>query len=93
MFLYCSASMPYDRVILGPRYALRLEDLQATDAIEVECPACRRRALVATHRLHDRFAPIERLTQICRRMRCRRCGGSGGMGWNVVRAAPQTPKT
>jgi hypothetical protein len=31
--------MPYERIILGPRYALRLEDLQATDAVEVEPPA------------------------------------------------------
>jgi hypothetical protein len=88
MFYYRSA-MPYERVILGPRYALRLEDPQATDAIEVECPACRRRALVAPHRLHDRFARFERMTQICRRMRCRRCGSASGMGWNIVRAAPR----
>ncbi len=84
--------MPYERVILGPRYALRLENLQATDAVEVECPACRRRALVAPHKLHDRFAPFERMTQICRRMRCRRCGNSGDMNWNIVRAAPQAPR-
>jgi hypothetical protein len=37
MFYYRSA-MPYESVILGPRYARRLDDLRATDAIEVECP-------------------------------------------------------
>jgi DNA-directed RNA polymerase subunit RPC12/RpoP len=82
------SSVPYDRVILGPRYALRLDDLQATDAVEIDCPSCRRRALVATHRLHDRFSGFERMTQICRRMRCRRCGSAGGMGWTIVRACP-----
>ena len=35
--------MTYERIILGPRYNLRLEDLQASDAIEVECLNCRRR--------------------------------------------------
>ncbi len=83
--------MPNERIVPAPRYALRLDHLQATDAIEIECPGCRRRALVAPHRLHDRFAGFERLTQICRRMRCRRCGSAGGMTWNVVRAAPPQP--
>jgi hypothetical protein len=72
---YYCSVMPYERVI----------------AVEVECPACRRCALVAPHRLHDRFASFERMTQICRRMRCRRCGSAGGMGWNIVRASPQDP--
>jgi hypothetical protein len=80
--------VPYDRIVLGPRYTLRLDDRQATDAVEIECPARRRRGLVAAHRLHDRFASSERMTQICRRMRCRRCGSAGGVGWNIVRARP-----
>jgi hypothetical protein len=85
------SNMPAECVILGPRYNLRLEDLLASDAVEVDCLACRRRALVATHRLHDRFAGFERMTQICRRMRCRRCGSTGEMGWNIVRATPPRP--
>ena len=85
--------MPYERVTLAPRYALRLDHLQAADAIEIECPGCRRRALVAPHRLHDRFAAFERLTQICRRMRCRRCGSAGGMTWHVVRASAPGAET
>jgi hypothetical protein len=35
--------MPYERVILGPRYALRLEDLQATDGPGNDLRARRRR--------------------------------------------------
>jgi len=83
--------MPYERITLAPRYALRLDDLQATDAVEIECPACRRRGLVAPHRLHDRFPGFERMTQICSRMRCRRCGCSAGMNWAIVRASPPKP--
>jgi hypothetical protein len=85
---FCSP-VPTSVSVLGPRYALRLEDLQATDAVEIECPACRRCALVAPHRLHDRFAGFERMTQICRRMRCRRCGSAGGMGWTSCGRHPK----
>jgi hypothetical protein len=82
--------MPYERII--PRYTLRLEDLQATDAVEVECPACRRRALVATHRLHDRFAPFLRAHDPDLPADAVPAVGSAGrMEWNVVRAAPQNP--
>jgi hypothetical protein len=40
--------MPYERVVLGPRYALRLGDLQATDALQVEYTAAGRRWLHCT---------------------------------------------
>ena len=80
--------MTYERIILGPRYNLRLEDLQASDAIEVECLNCRRRGLIATHRLHDRFDGVERMVNIAHRMRCQGCGSSGAMMWHVVGARP-----
>ena len=43
-------AMPYEHVVLGPRYALRLGDLQATDALQVECVHCRWQVSVALHR-------------------------------------------
>jgi hypothetical protein len=78
--------MPYERVILGPRYAVRLEDLRAEHAVLIECVACRHRALVAPHRLHDRFAGFERMSQIAGAMRCKRCGATRAMDWAVLKA-------
>jgi ribosomal protein L37E len=84
-------AMHYERVVLGPRYALRLEDLQAMDALQVECVHCGWPALVALHRLHDRFAASERLSGIAATMRCRRCGRRGAVDWLVLRASPPKP--
>jgi hypothetical protein len=83
--------MPYERVVLGPRYALRLRDLQASDALQVECVHCRWQATVAPHRLHDRFPASERLSAIAATMRCRHCGRRGAVDWLVLRASPPRP--
>jgi hypothetical protein len=80
--------MPYERVVLGPRYAVRLEDLKAEHAVLIECVGCRHRGLVAPHRLHDRFAGFERMTQIAAAMRCKRCGCTRTMDWTILKAGP-----
>jgi hypothetical protein len=83
--------MPYERIILGPRYTVRLEDLRAEHAVMIECVACRRRALVAPHRLHERFAGYERMSQIAAAMRCKCCGATRAMDWSVLKALPPRP--
>jgi len=80
--------MPYEKVILGPKYAVRLEDLQATDALLAQCRACGRAWRIAPHRLHDRFFPFERLIEIGRQMRCTRCKTGAAIDWHVLRASP-----
>ena len=81
-------AMPYERIILGPRYAVRLEALQATDAIAARCMGCGRSWCIAPHRLHDRHWPYTRLVDIGAAMRCTSCGPGAGMIWEVVRASP-----
>ena len=39
--------MPYERVVLGPCYAVRPEDLRAAHAVMIECVACWYKGLVA----------------------------------------------
>ncbi len=78
--------MPYARVILGPRYAVRLEDLAARNALLIECMACGHRGLVAPHRLWERFPAHERLLEIGHVMRCPRCRAQPVI-WHVVEAA------
>ncbi len=87
MFVQCSW-MPYERVILGPRYSVRLEDVNATDAVDAECMGCGRNWRIAPHRLHDRYQGYVRLQQIGREMRCTNCGTGSAIVWNVVRASP-----
>lgn len=90
MFAQCSP-MPYEPVILGPRYAIRLEDLEAADAIDAECMGCGKRWRIAPHRLHDRYQAYVRLQQIATEMRCAVCDGDSSISWKIVRAAPDGP--
>lgn len=83
--------MPYGPVILGPRYAIRLEDLGATDAIDAECMGCGKRWRIAPHRLHDRYHAYMRIRQIAKEMRCAVCDGDSSISWKIVRAAPDDP--
>ncbi len=80
--------MPYLPITLAPRYAIRLEDLQATDAIDAECMGCGKRWRVPPHRLHDRYHGYMRLKRIASEMRCPVCDRDGGISWSVVRASP-----
>lgn len=78
--------MLYRRVTIAARYELRLEDLQASDAVAAQCGACGKEWLIATHRLHDRFKPYERMVKIGEQMRCKHCGTGSAMAWYVMRA-------
>ncbi|MBA3324283.1 MAG: hypothetical protein H0T41_03070 [Rhodobacteraceae bacterium] len=84
--------MPYARVILGPRYAVRLEQLLGSDAVDATCMLCRRSWLIAPHRLHERFLPHQRMVDIGKAMRCTECGSGHAMVWHVVRASPAQSK-
>jgi hypothetical protein len=80
--------MPLVRVVLGPRYAVRLEMVQASDVIDATCMLCRKTWRIAPYRLHERFAAHERMIEIGRRMRCKQCGSGQAMVWHVLRASP-----
>jgi hypothetical protein len=86
--VHCSR-IPSERVILGPRYTVRLEEVQATDAIGAECIGCGRKWRIAPHRLHDRYQGFLRLQQIGKEMRCANCGAGSAMVWSGVRASPK----
>ena len=46
--------MPYERVVLGPRYEVRLEDLWAEHAVMIECVPCRHKPPSGPTRAHNR---------------------------------------
>lgn len=82
--------MPYQPVILGPRYIVRLEDLTGADVYVVECLGCRRTWRVPPHRLHLRWPGYQRLLMLEPFLRCRGCpaGGEGHLTWSIERASP-----
>ena len=82
--------MPYTPITLGPKYALRLEDLTGADVFVVECYECRRVWRVAPYRLHLRWPGHQRLLLVRDDLRCRRCGvgGDGYLDWRIERASP-----
>jgi len=84
-----SFSDAYTKVILGPRYSVRLEDLQASDCVFAKCVACGKAWRIAPHRLYDRFPPHERMKTIGDRMKCSTCKTGAGMTWHVLRASSE----
>jgi hypothetical protein len=80
--------MPIERVVLGPRYAVRLEMVQASDVIDATGMLCQKSWRIAPYRLHDRFAAHERMIEIGGRMWCTQCGTGHAMVWHVLRASP-----
>jgi hypothetical protein len=79
--------MPYTKVILGPRYVVRLSDLLASDCVFARCMACKTAWRIAPHRLYDRFRPEERLKSIGDAMKCTKCKTGAGMTWHILRAS------
>jgi hypothetical protein len=79
--------MPYTKVILGPRFTVRLSDLKASDCVFARCMVCGTAWRIAPHRLFDRFPPDERLKVIGERMRCKTCRTGAGITWHVLRAS------
>ena len=65
--------MSFEPIILGPKYAIRLEDLTPRDAIEVSCLSCSHKLLVGPHRLYERYMGYMRLIEIGKDLRCARC--------------------
>lgn len=81
--------MPFKRALLGPGSQLRLDELRACQALEVECSRCRHRAMVGLHRLHDRFPGDMKIQIIADHMRCTRCQALHTMAWWVVTFSPR----
>ena len=78
--------MPHARIILGPKFKVRLEDLTAADTVCVHCFQCGRSWRVPPHRLYERFAPFAPFREIASMMVCRTCKRWGEMEWHFERA-------
>ena len=94
MNICVSRWMPYEPVILGLRFNIRVADLTARDVLIVVCPSCHWSANVAPHVLFSRYHEMRKLIHIQADMKCKRCGAKGGLHWGVERAVgPEFPRS
>ena len=80
--------MPWEPLVLGLKFNIRIADLEATDFMERVCPQCREITRLATWQLHALFPRHRRLVDLEREMRCRKCGYRGKQAWCLWRAHP-----
>jgi len=71
--------------ILGPRYDVRLGDLQPWHVLRIKCFQCRYRALVSPAPLLARFGRLQKIVDIEERFACTECGNRGGNSFAVCR--------
>lgn len=82
------SAMPWEPLILGLKFNIRIADLEATDFMDRVCPQCREVTRLATWQLHALFPSYTRLVEIEDRMHCRKCGHRGKQAWSLWRAHP-----
>ena len=80
--------MPWQPLVLGLKFQIRLEDLEATDFLERRCPQCGVVTRLSPWHLHALFPAHVRLVDIEAKMRCRICGRVGPQPWSLWRAHP-----
>jgi hypothetical protein len=71
--------------IVGPRYAVRVEDLGPEHVLHVQCDRCRRVVLIEAAELRRRAEGYERLVQLAERLRCGTCAAPGSIAWSIYR--------
>ena len=76
------------RVILAPRYNLRVEDFDERHVLATECMNCGGKGVVSTKTLQTKYKPYERIKLIEGDLRCHHCGKSGVCHWHVEEIAP-----
>ena len=79
--------MPYERKLRQFRKAVLLAELEAGDAIEVTCTACRHSSLIAPHVLLARAPASVAVGAALEKVQCSACGGKA-IAWTILQARP-----
>jgi DNA-directed RNA polymerase subunit RPC12/RpoP len=84
--------MPLTPKTTGFRFDIRLDNLSPADVVELSCPQCNHRYLIAPYQLFSRFQPSTHLNAIGERFHCKKCGWRGkhndGTRWAIYTASP-----
>lgn len=70
--------MPLVPKFVGIRFEIRLDMLGPADAVEMVCPQCQRKYMIAPYQLLARFRPLTLLDTVSERFRCQSCGWKAG---------------
>ena len=72
-------------VSLGPRYAVRLEDLGRWHRFEAICSQCSNRVIINPEKLRPRCPGYTRVVELEKKLRCTSCGNRQGNSLKVGR--------
>ena len=78
--------MPYERKLRQSKKAVLLAELEAGDAIEVTCMACRHASLIAPHVLLGAHASVA-VGAALEKVQCSACRGKE-ITWTILQAHP-----
>lgn len=71
--------------VLGPRYAVRVGQLQSWHVLHVTCSGCGHVGAVHQRKLIAKCGEHARLIDVERRFRCAICRNRDGNAWRVMR--------
>ena len=77
-----------NRVILAPRYNLRVEDFGDQHVLATECMNCGGKGAVTAETLQSNYKPYDRIKLIEGDLRCEQCGKAGTCHWHVEEIEP-----
>ena len=81
-----------NRVILAPRYDLRVEDFGDNHVLALDCMSCGFSCSIATEYLRQNYKPYERIKLVEGDFRCDGCGRTGNCHWHVDDIDEETKK-
>ncbi len=78
----------YVDITLGPKYAVRISDMQSNDGMRLTCLACDHVGIIPVGVLLSRWPAYQRLQDIEAKFPCGKCGNQEGNSWQTVRFDP-----
>ena len=71
------------RVVLAPRYSLRVEDFETHHVLALECMSCGGTGAITAEELRQKYKPYERIKLLEGDFVCEHCKQSGLCHWHV----------
>lgn len=76
-------------IVIGPKYAVRISDLQDDFALQFNCWVCDHVAIMPATYFKMKFEPYKRIIDIEHVFQCGKCGNKIENRWLVVRQVRQ----
>ena len=75
---YLPGMEQFRNITLGPRYAVRLEDIKDGHCFRGRCLACAHEKIVTPDTLRGSFPEYTRIIEIEKKLKCEACGNGTG---------------